>query len=104
MWNPFKLIKKPFGWAWNKAKKKLAIMLIKRLIKELGMSELWEWFNGKKMLIGGVLLWLAVVLPGFFTAIGIDPVWLSQLVAVLTWLGGVLLPGGAIHKLKKAKS
>lgn len=67
------------------------------------MSEFWNLLNGKKTLIGGIFLWLAAVLPGFFVAIGLDPTWLSQLVAVLTWIGGILVPVGAGHKLKKAK-
>ncbi len=61
----------------------------------------WDALNGKKTAIGGTALWLAWALAGAPEAIEAD--WMLQAIYWLNWVGGILLPGGLLHKGAKAK-
>ena len=100
MWNPFKWIKKPFSWAWGRAKRELAIMLMKRIINELGMQKIWAWLNNKKMFIGFMLGSIIALLQGIAPEIG-NPQWISTAIAVLIWISGTFFGVGGLHKIVK---
>lgn len=84
MWNPFKLIKKPFSWAWDKAKKKLAMMLIKRIIKEIKMDKFMEAISGYKTYITA---FFGVVLTGLLAMGIINQEVYNIIITILGFLG-----------------
>lgn len=61
---------------------------------------MWDKLNGKKTVIGGVLLWLAWALGGVPDEL--HAAWIDTAINLLDWIGGILLPGGLIHKGVKA--
>lgn len=95
MWNPLKLIKKPFSWAWNKAKKKLAMMLINKILKELKMKEFFDKFKGYKTYL---TTFFGVVLTGLLTMGIIDQATFEIIVTVLGFLGIAFVRAGMKNK------
>ncbi len=67
------------------------------------ITRAWEWFNGKKSTIGGVLLWLGYTGIPYLTSQGFDPVWLNYVMDFFVWFGQILLPVGLAHKYVKVK-
>lgn len=64
------------------------------------LINLWNWFNGKKLIIGGVCAGLSLYL---FEGLLWDKwhmtwVGLTYINDVLVWAGGILMGTGAIHK------
>jgi len=55
------------------------------------MKAIWDWLNGNKTAIGGVLLWL--VTRSWFVELASPPV-----IDVLDYLSQILLGGGLLHK------
>ena len=67
------------------------------------MMKLWGWFSGKKTVIGGSALWLAWFLTDFVIGeLEITSALVPKAAMLLEWVGGVLVPGGLIHKGVKA--
>lgn len=62
-----------------------------------------EWFNGKKTIIGSVLMTVAIFLTevviGFWDY---NPAWMPGIISTLNWVGMVLGGTGLIHKGVKA--
>ena len=70
-----------------------------------------EWFNGKKTLIGAVLLFSAAVIDQVAIGIMVDkyrlfasPPWLPASGEALTWFGMFVTGTGFVHKGVKAKN
>ena len=64
-----------------------------------------EKLNGKKTVIGGVLLMASMLLSQ--AVVGIweyDPWWMAKAVGTLDLLGGLLVGGGIIHKGVKSRA
>lgn len=59
------------------------------------LKTIWEWLDGNKSLFGMIILYL--VEQGVFGTEGI-------LFELMTWLGGILLGGGVLHKFVKGTS
>jgi hypothetical protein len=64
---------------------------------------MWQWFNGKKVIIGTVLLYLSVYLiDGFLIGeINYSPEWLLVINKFCVYVGGLLIPTGLGHKAIK---
>lgn len=64
----------------------------------------WEWLSGKKVLIGSVCGWLALTgIPFVMETFNLDLPWMAQVISVLAWIFGILVPVGVGHKVVKAK-
>jgi uncharacterized membrane protein len=61
-------------------------------------SKLWDWFNGKKTVIGGLLTAIAFWLTQSFPMP--TPV-VAQIIHYLNMIGQYLLQVGLLHKLDK---
>jgi hypothetical protein len=63
------------------------------------LQKLWDFLDGKKSTIAGMVLFLSVflreVIKGFWSY---DPNWMEPLIKTLDWLGGVGFTGAIIHK------
>lgn len=68
--------------------------LFKKISKKLGVG--WDWINGHKTKIGGVMTSAVLILSG---TVDMNP----NLVAGLLTFSGTVLGGGAIHKGIKNK-
>ena len=55
--------------------------------------------NGKKTVIGAIMLSVAVLLP----KLGLDVSWLGQAISILEWLGAILSGVGIGHKGMKGE-
>lgn len=59
----------------------------------------WEWWNGKKTLVGSVLLLASAfctqVLVGIWEW---NPWWMDKTVLTLDWVGMIVTGGGLAHK------
>lgn len=66
---------------------------------------MWEWFNGKKTVIGAVILWIATLIEAvFIQKYHVDAQWVLITVDLLKYVGGTLVPVGIGHKvIKKAQ-
>ena len=68
---------------------------------------LWNWFNGKKTVIGASIICFVPYLQGFINdfVIGIwhlpQPTIIPQLIASLIWIGTALTTVGLVHKAVK---
>lgn len=68
---------------------------------------LWNWFNGKKTVIGASIICFVPYLQGFINdfVIGIwhlpQPAIVPQLIASLIWIGTALTTVGLVHKAVK---
>jgi len=64
---------------------------------------MWKWLDGKKVIIGTVLIYLSVYLiDGFLIGeLSYSPEWLLVIQKFCLWAGGLLVPGGLIHKYIK---
>ena len=63
------------------------------------MIQIWNWFNGKKTVIGAACLFLAmfieqILIPKW----GVSVAWIGSLRDTFIWIGGILTPAGLIHK------
>lgn len=68
------------------------------------MSKFWEWLSGKKLIIGGICSWLALnAIPFVMETFNLDLPWMAQVISVLAWISGFLVPVGGVHKVIKAK-
>ncbi len=65
------------------------------------MYKIWEKLNGKKTNIGGFVLWLAWALGGLPDELAVS--WMPTAINWLYWIGGILFPGGLLHKGVKMK-
>jgi hypothetical protein len=67
------------------------------------MKALWRWFDGKKMVIGGACLFLSIELVQglLWNTWHLDWPWLNYVNDSLLWLGKILVPVGAGHKIVK---
>lgn len=66
-----------------------------------------KWFDGKKVVIGATMLWVAdVILRDILIGqYQIDPIWLRLSTDIMAAIGKVLVPVGIIHKgYKKVKN
>lgn len=71
------------------------------------LKQLWEYFNGKKSVIGGAILTFAFfvnqfdqqVLIGYWHIV--NPIWYQPLLDTVDWFGAVLGGVGIIHKAVK---
>ena len=68
------------------------------------IKKIWDFFNGKKSVIGGVCLWIGVSFIGdlLIGELGLTAAILPKIAAVFTWLGTYLTPVGLAHKGLKA--
>lgn len=63
-----------------------------------------DFFNGKKTLIGGILLFGGTVLEQVIVGIwGISGDWVQPTIQTLDWVGMVVFGVGGGHKIIKAK-
>lgn len=69
------------------------------------MGFIWELFDGKKTNVGATMLVVALAMTNLGDIWGWGGVeWFDNIIASLNWIGGILTPGGLIHKgIKKAK-
>lgn len=64
--------------------------------------KLWNFFNGKKTVIGAVLLFLAEAMEKVLIGIWhVDAPWILPAIATLKWAGMAFVGGGVWHKLTK---
>src|SRR3972149_506606 len=62
-----------------------------------------EWFNGKKTIIGSIMMTIAIFLTEVVIGIwAADWVWLPGVISTLNWVGMLLGGTGLIHKGIKA--
>ncbi len=69
------------------------------------IKKIWEFLNGKKTLIGGVICFISVFLSEVICGIwGVHTNWLPPLIKTLNWIGMPLVGIGGVHKgIKAAK-
>lgn len=67
---------------------------------------MWQWFDGKKTIIGTICLYVAELIIGGLIKdqLHFSPEWLTTIQTILTWIGGILVPGGLGHKYIKANT
>jgi len=64
------------------------------------MNEAWEWLNGKKTVIGSVLLLASAFSTQVVIGIWeVDQAWLPRMVETFDWVGGLITTGGLTHKM-----
>lgn len=68
------------------------------------MKDLWEFFNGKKRVIGGVCFLVSLFLRQFIVGIWeYEPDWMEKLILSFDWLGGAFTGTGILHKAAKVR-
>lgn len=65
------------------------------------MITLWQWFNGKKMIIGGLVFLAADAMAKIFGFWNYNPEWMTPTIDTMKYIGDVLVGVGAVHKLSK---
>lgn len=68
------------------------------------LKNLWNWFNGKKTIIGLTLLAIISVDTQVAGIWHFTPAWLTQINDTLAYIGDILAGGGLLHKGYKASS
>lgn len=66
------------------------------------MGKIWNWFNGKKSVIGAYAFGSAYVIGKLSSIWGIQYSWIPPLIDTLTEAGAILTGVGVIHKGVKA--
>lgn len=67
------------------------------------MVKFWNWISGKKTVIGGYMLLLALAITELAIGQwGIEADILPKIVGTLNWIGGILTATGGAHKIGKA--
>lgn len=66
------------------------------------MQKFLDWWSGKKTIIGSIFLWVGTVgLPFVISTFNLEYDWLTQVVSIVVWIGGILTPLGITHKAIK---
>jgi hypothetical protein len=66
------------------------------------MANFWIWLDGKKTVIGALLLWLGLFLHDFVIGqLGVTSAAVPTIIDFCNWLGQILLPVGIMHKAAK---
>ena len=67
------------------------------------IKKIWNFFNGKKTLIGGICVWISISLIGdlLIGQLGMTSAILTKIAAVFLWIGQYLTPVGVLHKVGK---
>jgi hypothetical protein len=67
------------------------------------LINLWNWFNGKKTVIGlalmGISTFLEAIVIGKWEA---TATWIPKVIETLAWIGAALTGSGLLHKGTKA--
>lgn len=67
------------------------------------LLNLWNWFNGKKTVIGlaliGIATFLSEIVVGKWEVVA---TWIPKLIETLSWIGVALTGSGLLHKGTKA--
>ena len=64
---------------------------------------IWAYLNGKKTTIGAYCLAIVQVSNEFLVpTFGISGDWFTKIISTLTYVGGILVAGGLLHKGVKA--
>lgn len=66
------------------------------------MEKIWNWFNGKKSVIGAYAFGAAYAIGKVASIWGIQYSWIPPLIDTLTESGAILTGVGVIHKGVKA--
>jgi len=66
------------------------------------LMSIWNFFSGKKTVIGAIVLFVAMILTQVVVGVWhFSPSWMQSVVDTLNWIGGVTVPMGIGHKAVK---
>jgi len=67
------------------------------------LNSAWMFFDGRKTIIGGILLGLSAYLQGLTEIIQASVDWWQLTINILAYTGGWITTGGAVHKITKTR-